>query len=247
MGDALTPEDILAAYCQGLFPMAEKASDADVFWVSPEMRGVIPLDAFHIPKSLSKIMRQKPFTVSINRAFDDVMDGCAALGPSRQETWINGQILDIYKELHRLGFAHSVECWDKAGALCGGLYGLAINGAFFGESMFSRARNASKIALVHLVERLKARGFTLLDCQFVNPHLLQFGCIEIPREDYYSMLSEALSLAGVSFAPSSPMYSSMAASVADFVSSSEAASAGFESVDDAAMALGSRQSSTVTS
>ncbi|NBX66486.1 MAG: leucyl/phenylalanyl-tRNA--protein transferase [Proteobacteria bacterium] len=245
MGETITPEDVLDAYCHGLFPMAENADDPDIFWVSPEMRGIIPLEGFHASRSLLKLAKKQPFKVTVNKAFDAVIDGCAATGKGRHVTWINQQIRDLYTALHRMGYAHSVECWGQDGVLAGGLYGIAINGAFFGESMFSTATNASKIALVHLVERLKKQGFVLLDCQFVNSHLLQFGCVEISRDDYRSRLSEALLLEGVSFAASSAMYSSIAASVAERVSSSDAASAGLDSVSDAA--LGSRQSSTVTS
>lgn len=245
MGEEITPEDVLEAYCHGLFPMAERADDPDIFWVSPEMRGIIPLEGFHAPKSLLKLVRKHPFTVTFDRAFEAVIDGCASVRKGQPETWINRQIRVLYTELHKMGFGHSVECWDEAGQLAGGLYGLSIRGAFFGESMFSRVPNASKIALFYLVRHLKSQGFSLLDCQFTNPHLVQFGCIEIPRDAYHSRLSEALSLEGVLFEGSSAMYSSIAASVAERVSSSEAASAGLDS--DTEAALGSRQSSTVTS
>jgi leucyl/phenylalanyl-tRNA--protein transferase len=245
MGESVTPEDVLEAYCHGLFPMAESADDPDIFWVSPEVRGIIPLECFHAPRSLLKQIRQKTFTITFNQAFDAVIEGCAATGKGRKKTWINGQIQALYTQLHRMGFAHSAECWGQDGQLAGGLYGIAIRGAFFGESMFSRVPNASKVALVHLVRHLRQQGFVLLDCQFTNPHLLQFGCIEVPRDDYHSLLSGALSLDGVSFTGSSPIYSSIAASVAERVSSSATASSGLGSASDAA--FGSRQSSTVTS
>ncbi|MBU6234241.1 MAG: leucyl/phenylalanyl-tRNA--protein transferase [Alphaproteobacteria bacterium] len=265
MGE-LTPEDILDAYQMGLFPMAEHATDEDVYWVSPVMRGVIPLDGFHVSHSLRKFLKRRPFRVTINRAFGAVMAGCAAQSEGRDETWINSQILQVYNTLHNMGYTHSIECWDEENALVGGLYGVAINGAFFGESMFSRVPNASKVALVHLVTRLKLRGYRLLDCQFLNEHLKQFGCIEIPREEYHSLLAGALSAEGVSFvsasdseAGSSAMYSSSAASVAEGASAAGASSVGPDSVPDSGVgavlscdsdwdvALGSLQSSTVTS
>ena len=190
--DKIRAEDLISAYRAGIFPMAEHADDGHVFWVDPEMRGVIPLDHFHIPHSLKKTVKKHPYRVSINTAFDQVIAACAAETPVRSETWINPMIADWFKELHRKGHAHSVECWATDGKLAGGLYGLAIERAFFGESMFSRMTDASKIALVHLVARLKAKNFELLDCQFVNEHLKQFGCIEIPRDDYHGLLSSAL-------------------------------------------------------
>lgn len=235
----MTPEILLQAYRCGLFPMAESENDRDIIWIDPLTRGIIPLDGFHVPRSLVKTLRRKPFLVTINRAFDDVIAAC---GSARKETWINTKIKDWYCALHRLGHAHSIECWDNLGALCGGLYGVAINGAFFGESMFARRDDASKIALVHLVARLSARGFVLLDCQFVNPHLSRFGCIEIPREDYLSRLSVALSVTGVSFVSSFEIYSSTAASVSDAGSS-----AVLSCVSDWDSVLASLHSKTVTS
>ena len=166
--------------------------------MDPPERGVIPLDKFHVPASLAKAMKKNPYHVTYNTDFDAVIDFCAQRMDGK-ETWINPTIRVWYKELHRMGFAHSVECRDKDGVLQGGLYGIAINAAFFGESMFSRSTNASKIALVHLVERLKQRGYQLLDCQFVNDHLLQFGCVEVPRAQYHSLLESALGVSGVSF------------------------------------------------
>ncbi len=197
----VTAIDLLGAYASGIFPMAVAADDLDVYWVDPERRGIIPLDAgFRIPRALRKVLKKRPFAVTINAAFDDVIAACGQATDARRETWINPRIRGWFCELHRLGFAHSVECRDGAGQLVGGLYGLSLNGAFFGESMFSRASEASKVALVHLVARLRARGFRLLDSQFVNPHLLQFGCVEISRDDYHSRLEAALSLDGVAFA-----------------------------------------------
>jgi len=198
--DEVTAFDLLAAYTMGIFPMADAATDTDIFWVDPDMRGVIPLDAFHVSHSLRKFLKKRPYRVTINHAFDAVITACGEAVPKRPDTWINPTIKNWFCELHRMGFAHSVECWDhKTGALVGGLYGMAIGAAFFGESMFSKADHASKVALVHLVARLNARGFQLLDCQFTNPHLLQFGCIEISREDYHSALGAAVDVAGVSF------------------------------------------------
>lgn len=235
--DEVTAEDLLKAYRVGIFPMAENADDTDIFWIDPEMRGVIPLDQFHVPASLRKSLRKNPYRVSINTAFDRVIDACAAQTPGRPETWINPMIAGWYKELHRMGHAHSVECWDADGTLAGGLYGLAIERAFFGESMFSRMTDASKIALVHLVARLRQKNFELLDCQFVNEHLKQFGCVAIPRDDYHGLLGAALSPSGLTSA---------------FVSSSDAgASAGAGSsvvaVASDFLPSGSLQSSTVTS
>jgi leucyl/phenylalanyl-tRNA--protein transferase len=234
--DEIRAEDLLAAYRAGIFPMAEAADDPEVFWVDPEERGVLPLDGFHIPASLRKTLKKKTFTVTINRAFDDVIEACAAMTPVRSETWINPLIMGWFKELHRKGHAHSVECWDQQGMLVGGLYGLAIERAFFGESMFSRATDASKVALAHLVAQLRRQEFTLLDCQFVNEHLRQFGVIEISREDYHSLLSSAL-------APSS--------STASFDnrpdSSAGASSDVVSSVLDWDSLSGFLQSSTVTS
>lgn len=201
--DDVTSEHLLAIYAQGMFPMAESADDPEVYLMDPERRGIIPLDRFHIPASLAKTIKRKPFAVTINKAFDDVIDACAAPAPGRDETWINPHIRKWYKDLHRRGHAHSIECWDRNGTLAGGLYGVTLGAAFFGESMFSKRNNASRIALVYLVERLKLRGFTLLDCQYVNPHLTQFGCHWISRERYHSLLEGALSVDGVAFVDSS--------------------------------------------
>ena len=181
----IRPEALLGAYVQGVFPMAEKG---EILWFSPELRGLIPLNGdFHVSHVLRKAMRRKPFEVRWDTAFREVMLGCA----ERDATWIDSVILGSYCELHRLGFAHSVECWDAEG-LQGGLYGVAIGRAFFGESMFSRKTDASKIALVHLVERLTAQGFVLLDTQWLTPHLATFGGYEVKREDYLKMLREAI-------------------------------------------------------
>ena len=189
----LTPELLVRAYAAGIFPMAETRDDPDVFWVDPEERGILPLDAFHVPRSLRKVVRQGRFDVRFDTAFRDVMDRCADPAPGRTETWINQPILDAYVALHEAGVTHSVECW-RDGELVGGLYGVALGGAFFGESMFSRETDASKVALVHLVARLKVDGFVLLDVQFITGHLLRFGAIAVPRADYQVLLDAALAV-----------------------------------------------------
>ncbi|MDP4823379.1 MAG: leucyl/phenylalanyl-tRNA--protein transferase, partial [Aestuariivirgaceae bacterium] len=187
----ITPGILLRAYSAGLFPMAESADDPSLHWIAPELRGVIPLDGFHIPRSLAKQVRRREFEIRVDTAFDAVISGCAEARPERASTWINATIRELYNELFSLGFCHSVECW-KGDRLVGGLYGVSIGTAFFGESMFSRASGASKVALVHLVARLKAGGYTLLDSQFVNPHLTQFGCVEMAQAEYKKLLVEAL-------------------------------------------------------
>lgn len=189
--ETLPPELLLRAYAAGIFPMAEARDDPHVFWVDPKRRGVLPLDGFHIPRSLKKALRRGEFMVRANSAFERVLEECAAPGPGRHDTWINEPIFNAVVELHRLGFAHSLETW-KDGELVGGLYGVALRGAFFGESMFSRATDASKVALAHLVARLRLGGFRLLDTQFVTDHLRRFGCVEIPARDYQKRLESAL-------------------------------------------------------
>ncbi len=190
-GPALTPQMLLAAYAQGLFPMGERRDDPMLYWVSPEMRGILPLDRFHVPHRLARTVRSGRFTVSSDRAFGQVMEQCAASRPGREQSWINSEIIRLYGALAASGHAHSVECW-RDGKLAGGLYGLQLGAAFFGESMFSAERDASKVALVHLVTALKRGGFTLLDTQFLTPHLAGFGTIEIPQEDYLLLLQEAI-------------------------------------------------------
>ena len=181
----IPPETLLEAYARGVFPMAE---DGEILWFSPERRGLIPLDErFHIPRGLAKSLRRQPFEIRWDTAFREVMLGCAA----REETWIDAVILDSFCALHRLGHAHSVECWDAEG-LQGGLYGVALPGAFFGESMFSRKTDASKIALVALVGRLREQGVTLLDTQWMTDHLTQFGGYDLSRKDYHAALQKAL-------------------------------------------------------
>ena len=187
----LTPEILLRAYAEGLFPMAERRGDPTLYWVSPDKRGIIPLEGFHVPRRLARTVRGGAFTVTSDRAFRTVMEACAAPGPGREESWINDEILRLYTALHISGHAHSVECW-QGDRLVGGLYGVRLGAAFFGESMFSRVRDASKVALVALVEGLNRGGFVLLDTQFITAHLARFGAIEIPREQYLVKLADAL-------------------------------------------------------
>jgi leucyl/phenylalanyl-tRNA--protein transferase len=187
----ITPEVLLRAYACGIFPMAESADDPTLFWVEPEMRGVIPLDGFRIASRLARTVRSDTFTITVNTAFKATIAGCAAPQQGREDTWINKRIRDLYGGLHVLGHCHSVEVWQD-GDLVGGLYGVSLGRAFFGESMFHRARDASKVALVHLVARLIAGGFELLDTQYVTEHLKSFGAIEIPRRRYAALLDKAI-------------------------------------------------------
>lgn len=196
----ITAELVLKAYTYGVFPMAKSRGDTDVFWVQPKLRGVIPLDQFHVPRSLRKTLRRGAFTVTVNRDFAGVMAGCAESTSARADTWINNRIIDLFTELHEAGLAHSVECW-REGQLAGGLYGLAMGAAFFGESMFSRATDASKVALVHLAAILKAGQFTLLDTQFITDHLKRFGAVEISQKEYLAQLSAALARQGTFSSP----------------------------------------------
>jgi leucyl/phenylalanyl-tRNA---protein transferase len=187
----LSPQQLLAAYAQGLFPMGERRDDPALYWVSPEMRGVLPLEEFHLPRRLARTLRSGVFTVTSDTAFGAVMQQCAAPRPGREQTWINSEILRLYGALFAAGRAHSVECWQD-GELVGGLYGVQIGAAFFGESMFSNVRDASKVALAHLVEKLRSGGFMLLDTQFLTTHLAQFGAREIPRTEYLLLLQDAI-------------------------------------------------------
>jgi len=193
MSSRFGTQDLLACYRRGVFPMADSRDDPNLFLVDPDLRGILPLDAFHIPRRLKRTVIQEPYRVTADTAFTRVMEFCAEEGAGRESTWINSAILNLYSSLHREGHAHSIECWD-GDQLVGGLYGVAIGGAFFGESMFSRATDASKIALVHLAARLIAGGYTLLDAQFHNPHLEQFGLIEISRADFKARLRDALTV-----------------------------------------------------
>lgn len=191
MSARFSTEDLLACYRRGVFPMADSRDDPRLFLVDPERRGLLPLDAFHVPKRLKRRVLQEPFRVSFDTAFTRVIEACGEPHENRPNTWINSGIVNLYSALHREGHAHSVECWD-GDTLAGGVYGVAIGGAFFGESMFSRRDDASKIALVHLAARLIDRGYVLLDAQFHNPHLEQFGLIEVTRENFRARLKRAL-------------------------------------------------------
>jgi leucyl/phenylalanyl-tRNA--protein transferase len=187
----ITPQVLLKAYACGIFPMAESASDPGLFWVEPELRGIIPFERFHIPQSLRKFMRRNPFDVRVDHDFEAVIAACAQSTSGRPKTWINERIRRLYTQLHEIGHCHSVECWQD-GELVGGLYGVRLGAAFFGESMFSRRANASKVALVHLVHRLMAGGFRLLDTQFTTDHLKRFGAIDVPKETYSRLLADAV-------------------------------------------------------
>ncbi len=187
----ITPEILLRAYACGIFPMAESVDDPTLFWVEPDLRGIIPLRSFRIASRLARTVRSNAYTVTVNKAFKAVIAGCAEPQPDRNNTWINTRIRDLYTELHGLGHCHSVEVWAGA-QLVGGLYGVSLGAAFFGESMFHRSRDASKVALVHLVARLLAGDFILLDTQFVTEHLRSFGAIEVPKRRYRGLLDEAV-------------------------------------------------------
>ena len=189
MARELTADLLMTAYAAGVFPMSESRHDDEIFWVDPRNRGIIPLDGFRISRSLAKVLRQERFAVTVNEDFAGVLEGCA----DREETWINGPIARLYTELHRSGRAHSLEV-RREGRLMGGVYGVVQGGAFFGESMFSRSRDASKVALAHLVDRLRRGGFTLFDTQFLTPHLASLGGIEVPRAQYRAMLARALAV-----------------------------------------------------
>ena len=203
----ITPQVLLKAYTAGIFPMAESANDSALYWVEPEVRGIIPLDRFHISRSLARRIRSRQFSVTVDTDFDGIIRACSGQAGSagenpvidRPSTWINSRISALYNQLYAMGFCHSVECRDAAGNLVGGLYGVRIAAAFFGESMFSANRDASKVAMVHLVARLNAGGFHLLDTQFATDHLKTFGCLEIPRDNYRRLLDDAL-LAQANFA-----------------------------------------------
>lgn len=190
----ITPHLLLRAYSIGLFPMAESAEDSQLFWVDPDRRAVFPLDAYVVSRSLAKIVRSDRFEIVVDQDFDAVIEACAAPAPGREKTWINGEIQHLYRELFDMGFAHTIEC-RRDGELIGGLYGVAIRSAFFGESMFHRERDASKVALTHLVARLRVGGFQLLDTQFMTPHLASMGATEISRDSYHRALEDALAVA----------------------------------------------------
>ena len=187
----ITPELLLQAYRIGVFPMGERRDDPKLYWLDPRLRAVLPLDGFHLPQRLRRTIRAGRFEVSANTAFGDTVRACAEPRPGHPESWINEPIVELYSELHRRGHAHSVEC-RRDGQLVGGLYGVTVGAAFFGESMFSRERDASKVALVHLVARLILGGFRLLDCQFMTEHLRSFGAVEISREEFRTLLADAI-------------------------------------------------------
>ncbi len=191
MNGEITPDMLLRAYACGVFPMAEGRDDPEIHWIDPRQRGVLPLEDFHLPHRLARTIRQNRFEVRCDTAFEAVLEGCAEPAPGRVDTWINPVILSLMRQLFERGYAHSVECW-RGERLVGGLYGVAISGAFFGESMFSRERDASKVALAHLVLRMKLGGYRLLDTQFVTDHLRQFGAVEVARAAYRRLLAAAL-------------------------------------------------------
>ena len=191
MSSTLTADQILRAYALGVFPMARQHDDPKLYWVDPEKRGILPLADFHLPRSLKKVLKRESFEMRVDTAFEQVLELCAESTARRPETWINAEITRLFTDLHHAGLAHSVESWQD-GRLVGGLYGLSLGSAFFGESMFSRATDASKVALTHLVAVMKKGGYTLLDTQFVTEHLAQFGAVEIPRRDYLRLLAQAL-------------------------------------------------------
>jgi leucyl/phenylalanyl-tRNA---protein transferase len=187
----LTPDILLAAYAAGVFPMAESAEDREIFWVDPQRRGILPLEAIHVPRRLRRVVRQGGFEMRCDSAFEEIIRGCAEATEKRSNTWINDEIVQLYAALFARGAAHSVESWLD-GMLVGGLYGVSLGAAFFGESMFSRVTDASKVALVHLMARLRLGGYRLLDTQFLTPHLARFGGVEITRARYHRLLVDAL-------------------------------------------------------
>jgi leucyl/phenylalanyl-tRNA---protein transferase len=191
----ITPQVLLKAYSCGIFPMAESADDPALYWIEPQKRGILPFDRLHVPSRLARTIRQDQFIVRTDTDYNGIIAGCAQSRPGRRSTWINARIRSLYRELFELGHCHTVEVW-RDGHLAGGLYGVALNGAFFGESMFSNERDASKVALVHLCARLVHGGFTLLDTQFVTEHLRQFGTVEIGREAFHRQLEKALTVEG---------------------------------------------------
>ncbi|MFA6139771.1 MAG: leucyl/phenylalanyl-tRNA--protein transferase [Candidatus Paceibacterota bacterium] len=191
----ITPQVLLKAYACGIFPMAESADDPALYWIEPQHRGILPLHKVHVPRRLARTLRATPYAVRFDTDIEGVIEGCAASRPGRRSTWINERIRGLYRDLFSLGHCHTVEVWEGQ-RLVGGLYGVALNGAFFGESMFSYARDASKIALVYLAARLAYGGFRLLDTQFVTDHLRQFGTVELNREEFHRLLEKALGVDG---------------------------------------------------
>ncbi len=191
----ITPEILLKAYAAGIFPMAESEDDPELFWVDPDFRGILPLDQFHVPRRLIRTIKAQRFSIRVDTSFENVIKACASQSTDRPSTWINQQVFSLYSQLFKMGHCHSIEAWHE-GELVGGLYGIALGGAFFGESMFTRKTDASKVALVYLVARLIHGGYSLLDTQFVTDHLKRFGTIEIDREAYHSRLAHALDAQG---------------------------------------------------
>jgi len=187
----ITPQVLLKAYSCGIFPMAESADDSALYWIEPQHRGILPLHGVHVPRRLARTVRARRFSVTVDTEYERIIDGCSAARAGRRSTWINTRIRSLYRDLFNLGHCHTVEVWSE-GRLVGGLYGVALGGAFFGESMFSYARDASKVALVHLAARLVHGGFLLLDTQFVTDHLRQFGTIEVDRDEFHRQLEAAL-------------------------------------------------------
>ncbi|MDA5193531.1 leucyl/phenylalanyl-tRNA--protein transferase [Govanella unica] len=232
----ITADLLLHAYARGYFPMAETAQSPELYWIDPEQRGILPLDQFHIPKRLVRTVLSDCYRVTHDRAFRAVMEACAASAKGRENTWINAAILEIYCNLHDMGYAHSIEVWD-GDRLVGGLYGVALGAAFFGESMFHSERDASKVALVHLVARLKCGGFRLLDTQFVTEHLKQFGTREISRADYKKLLETALQSKGIFSALPESVSSSGVSGVSAGVSGDATAAGGARSCVAGAIAL----------
>ncbi|MEO9968351.1 MAG: leucyl/phenylalanyl-tRNA--protein transferase [Hyphomonadaceae bacterium] len=204
MSSGFGTSELLNAYRRGVFPMADSRDDPNLFLIDPDERALLPLLDFHIPKRLKRTVRKMPFRVSVNECFVRVIEACAASNSGRETTWINSAIVNLYSSLHRKGFAHSIECWD-GDELVGGLYGVSLGAAFFGESMFSTRTDASKIALVHLVARLLAGGYQMLDAQFHNPHLDQFGLQRIQRKDFKRTLAAALANEGDFYSPDAPV------------------------------------------
>lgn len=194
-GGEITPQVLLKAYAVGIFPMAESADDPGLYWIEPEKRGVVPLDGLEVPRRLARTVRSDRFTVVVDQDFEGVIDGCAEPAPGRRTTWINARIRRLYGELFRIGHCHTVEVYE-GDALVGGLYGVDLGGAFFGESMFHRVTDASKVALVHLVARLRHGRYRLLDTQFVTEHLARLGAVEVPRREYHRLLADALTHQG---------------------------------------------------
>jgi len=203
MSEAITPELLLRAYANGVFPMAQSADSNEIFWLDPTRRGVFPIEGFHISRSLRRKIRKQPFQISINQDFTGILNGCA----DHEETWINAEIFSLYKELNTMGHAHSLEVWEDQ-TLVGGVYGVVLGSAFFGESMFSRRRDASKIALAYLISRLRYGGFTLFDTQFLTDHLASLGAVEISHAKYHRLLEAALKLRGDFISQPQPVHPS---------------------------------------